>query len=451
MADMQGDRLVISGGGSGSIVSSDGLILTNAHVATPAAPGLPMLYGPPTRPNPARLIIALVTNEDEPPKATYFAEPVVSEGYLDLAVIRISADLEGRPVSGLNLPTIPIGDSDRVSAGEDLTVFGFPGIGGETLSVTRGIVSGFLRDDRLRINRGWIKSDVIIRPGNSGGVGVDSSNRLIGVPTRGAGQGIEQLRPINLAKPLIADAAAGRRYVGFKPLVGGTGNETLTFNRWGTRLQRDDCITEPVSAYPSGSTSAIAEFSYNGFTDGEDLIVTWAVPGERARVTFVETWDKGSSGQCFSLALNSRGSPLRDGPYELTVFAGPSARPVAKVNVTVGGSRQAAAGGAVTATGLIIDAQSGQPIPGAGAAFLKPGTDLDTWAANPTAEAVAAGGTSGRDGRVAFSAPLVRGVDYPYLSFAEGYVVNAGCCLRLAENSPNPIEITFKLTRRGPG
>ena len=48
---------------------------------------------------------------------------------LDLAVMRIVSGLDGRPVSKLDLPSVPVGDSDALELGDTLSIFGYPGIG----------------------------------------------------------------------------------------------------------------------------------------------------------------------------------------------------------------------------------------------------------------------------------------------------------------------------------
>jgi serine protease Do len=97
-----------------------------------------------------------------------------------------------------------------VAIGDELVAIGFPGLGGETVTLTRGTVSGFLTDEAGR-SRGWIKTDAEINPGNSGGMAINDRGELIGVPTivvsgeKVTGK-IGVIRPINLARTIIDQA-----------------------------------------------------------------------------------------------------------------------------------------------------------------------------------------------------------------------------------------------------
>ncbi|NPV76028.1 MAG: trypsin-like peptidase domain-containing protein [Anaerolineae bacterium] len=216
--------------GSGSIISPDGLILTNAHVVL-SDPYYEVMD----------LIVAITTSQDQPPVPMYSAEVLQADAALDLAVIRITGDAQGNPIdsSTLNLPTIPIGNSDTLQLGDPLVILGYPGIGGETITLTRGEVSGFTAD-RAFGNRGFIKTSATIAGGNSGGMATNINNELIGIPTQVGygGEGeivdcraladtngdgitdnrdsciptggfINALRPIKLAMPLIEAARRG--------------------------------------------------------------------------------------------------------------------------------------------------------------------------------------------------------------------------------------------------
>jgi hypothetical protein len=205
MIEEEGE-LVTGWTGSGTIITADGMILTNAHVVMGAD----------------SLVISLVSRTDQPPIPTYFAEPVEVSNVLDLALIRIISDLDGNSIEfdQLQLPFVILGDSDEMELGQGINVLGYPGVGGETLTFTKGTVSGFESEDlgSGALERVWIKSDAEIAPGNSGGTAVDDRGLLIGIPTlvrtdNTAGR-ISRLRPSNLmdylvhtAPPKIVDAS----------------------------------------------------------------------------------------------------------------------------------------------------------------------------------------------------------------------------------------------------
>ena len=217
--------------GSGSIVDPAGYVLTNAHVVTPDKEFPPI----------AKLMISVTQKEDEPPLPAYFAEVAVVDRDLDLAVLRIISDVEGNPVDAatLNLPAIPLGDSDEVHLGMPLRILGYPGIGGDTITLTTGEIAGFTSEPGVK-GRAYIKTSATIAGGNSGGAALGADGALVAVPTElGSGSDadvvdcrrladtngdgyvdeqdacvpgggfINALRPINLAKPLLVKALAG--------------------------------------------------------------------------------------------------------------------------------------------------------------------------------------------------------------------------------------------------
>lgn len=209
--DVDGNPVAWSG--SGSIISSDGMILTNAHVAEPEADGLAQQYGPSDELNPDYLEIALIEDADDSAAApAYRARVVVSDGFIDASVIQIYATIDGEELDGpLDLPTLPIGDSDELRTGDDVTVLGFPGISGSAgVSITRGVISTFLDDPRLG-ERSEIDTDARIAPGNSGGAAIDNDAEIVGIPSatfsqEGSSVVSGRIRSINAVKPLIAEA-----------------------------------------------------------------------------------------------------------------------------------------------------------------------------------------------------------------------------------------------------
>jgi putative serine protease PepD len=199
--------------GSGSIIGSEGLILTNAHVADPEAEGLERQYGPIEDTNPDYLRIALIGAADDSAAApAYRARVVVSDGLLDASVIQIYATIDGEDLAGdLDLPTLPIGDSATLRTGDDVTVLGFPSISGSSgVSVTRGVISTFL-DDPVLGERSEIDTDARIAPGNSGGAAIDNDAEIVGIPSatfsqEGSNVVSGRVRSINAVKPLIRQA-----------------------------------------------------------------------------------------------------------------------------------------------------------------------------------------------------------------------------------------------------
>jgi hypothetical protein len=196
LVDQQGD-LSSAWRGSGTLLSRDGLILTNAHVVLGAD----------------ALVISLVSRTDQAPIPSYYAEAIEVNNVLDLALIQITTDLDGNPIerTSLHLPRVSRGDSDTVKLGQEVHVFGYPGVGGETLTFTEGTVSGFESEDlgSGEMERVWIKTDAEIAPGNSGGSAVDESGLLVGIPTfviadQTAGR-ISRLRPANLVSYLTSE------------------------------------------------------------------------------------------------------------------------------------------------------------------------------------------------------------------------------------------------------
>lgn len=407
--------------GSGTILSPSGLILTNAHVASPASQGEPGS-------EPDALGIALIVSEDKPAVPSYIAKVLAVDGFLDLAVIQITANINGSPVdpASLNLPYVQIGNSDTVHVGDTINIFGFPAIGGNTITFTKGIVSGFSSEDQLG-DRAWIKTDATISGGNSGGLAADANGHIIGVPTIAAasrdtetsdcrqvqdtnGDGtvdqndscvpiggfLNGIRPVNLAQPLIDAALSGRQYTSPYTQSGvvsnpGSGSESASSFVWlDTSSSNDDGCDwsdQTVNSYDDTARCIAAGFEYAGMIDGELVVEHWFLNNEKVG-EYSYAWEWGESG-LFGTFLPNEGNPMPAGTYRLEMYAGDAMTAMGTSSeVTVasgsGNSNQqpqpSSSGDTVSVYGQVYDAATNNPISGAYVFVLTPGTTYDEWA-----------------------------------------------------------------------
>jgi len=189
--------------GSGSIVDgSKGLVLTNWHVVADWFGELPEdgLAG-----------IFLTLGPDLDPKFVFWAQvlELYSNPDADLAVLQIThwAEHDTPAEPPLNLPAIPLGDSDDVRRGDHVILLGYPDYAEGTLSWTEGVV--------VTRSEEWITTDALASYGHSGGMALNQRGELVGVISGGKLTGIQQaeqlslVRPIDVAKPLIDGAVAG--------------------------------------------------------------------------------------------------------------------------------------------------------------------------------------------------------------------------------------------------
>src|SRR5262245_25037613 len=178
--------------GSGVIFDSSGLILTNHHVVAN---------------DPKSLTVHLKDGR------TFDASIYGIDTLTDLAIVKVDAT---------GLPTAPIGDSSSIQVGQQAIAIGSP-LGTFTDSVTSGIISALGRSIPVEdgsILSNLIQTDTAINPGNSGGPLLDPSGKVIGINTAGASQaqGIGFAIPIDIAKPLLAQASAGKQLA--RPYLG---------------------------------------------------------------------------------------------------------------------------------------------------------------------------------------------------------------------------------------
>lgn len=150
------------GVGAGTIWQPDGVIITNAHVATSD-----------------RLTVALADGRLFPAQRTHFAPEQ------DLAALNINAT---------NLPTAEIGDSERLRVGELVVAVGNP------FSDTGAVTTGTIYANRAKA----IGADLQLYPGNSGGPLADCLGRVVGINTMIV-NGLAVAIPIHQVAELLLD------------------------------------------------------------------------------------------------------------------------------------------------------------------------------------------------------------------------------------------------------
>jgi len=173
-ADFVNGRVVPVSSGSGTIITTDGSIITNYHVLDDKDKDrLHDIF-----------VIGRFKSADKDPELVCAGRPITGrlKKKLDLALIKCTVDLEGRVYDPKDWPTIPVGDSSQLIPGEQITVIGYPGIGGSTIHVTSGELSGWSGENG-GAGRAFIKTDANIAHGNSGGTAINEAGDYIGVPT----------------------------------------------------------------------------------------------------------------------------------------------------------------------------------------------------------------------------------------------------------------------------
>lgn len=191
------------GGGSGFIVSDNGLIVTNKHVVADTEADYTVL-----------------TNDGK----KYDAKVLARDPSLDLAVLKIKAD---------NLPVVALGNSDAVKLGQTAIAIG-NALGEFRNTVSVGVISGLARNvtasggGTTETIEGVIQTDAAINPGNSGGPILNLRGEVIGINTAIA-SGAENIGfaiPINQVKRginsvqksgRIISAYLGVRYIHLSP------------------------------------------------------------------------------------------------------------------------------------------------------------------------------------------------------------------------------------------
>ncbi|HYR60993.1 MAG TPA: serine protease [Nitrospiraceae bacterium] len=157
-------------GGTGSIIQSDGLVLTNAHVAIEEQTGKPF----------ARLSVFLkpprVTGESKSDLSRMVRAKVVAYSQpLDLALLRLDGVTEA-------LPVVDVSESERAKIGDRVVAIGHPEQGG-LWTLTTGVISAEVDNFNGVKGKQVFQTETGLNRGNSGGPLLDGEGRMIGVNT----------------------------------------------------------------------------------------------------------------------------------------------------------------------------------------------------------------------------------------------------------------------------
>jgi S1-C subfamily serine protease len=450
--DQDGEMM---GAGSGTFISADGLILTNFHVV--GDPDTGELHR-----QDGMVGIGVIEDPSEPSIPRFYAQVVVGDASLDLAVVRVVSYLDGDPLpSNLNLTYIPFGDSDTLDFGDDIISVGFPGVGivdeVVSLTYTEGIVAGFVSEGGVKA---WIKTDALTGPGNSGGMVINEAGELIGVHTAGSSDPqsaarISLERPINLAYELIRKAQVTEPGQPVAPAkrkttlttTGGAGGAVWSEFTFATDVDSNYNPIGAADTFASGVSEVYAVYQFEGMEDDLAWSRTWYLDGE-AVLSQDDVWDSGESGSGWLNIYNSGGG-LPDGGYGLVVWVGGEKMQEGSFTIGQPGSTLPArlTDEGVWIQGRIVDAATGRGIKGATFVALVPGTTVADFDASPSEDLFYAAGQADTQGYFQLDRALVRGESYSVIVGARGYKRIAEDTLLVEEDTESPLEFDIELQK----
>ncbi len=260
--DIQRERREV-GGGTGFIISADGLVLTNRHVVD----DLEAEY-------------TILTNDGR----TFETEILIRDPIHDLAVMRIKG--------GEEFPTVRIGDSGQIRIGQTVIAIG-NSLGEFRNTISVGVVSGLGRSltatdgRRTELLEDVIQTDAAINMGNSGGPLLNLRGEVIGINTALA-LGAENIGfsiPINKSRRMVESAITGRaleypflgvRYLVINPLIQEQYNLPVSQGAWITGNERESAISPGSGAERAGLREGdiIIEFGGNKIDADNSLAAT---------------------------------------------------------------------------------------------------------------------------------------------------------------------------------
>ena len=265
-----------TGQGSGIIMSSDGYIITNAHVIG----------------NTNKLNVTVVTGD----KKEYAAKVVGYDTRTDVAVLKIDAN---------DLKAAEFGNSDKLNVGAWVLAIGNPGGLEFSNTLTRGLVSAVNRS--LGASNSpvkYIQTDAAINPGNSGGALLNMHGQVIGVNSAKASEyeGMGFAIPINTVKTVVDDIVQ-KGYVSGRAKLGITVRALSVYEAQANDVPQGVLVTE-ISSESQAGTGGLRPGDIIIKMDGENIRSTTALygqlekhsPGDTVKITVYRLSPTGSEG-----------------------------------------------------------------------------------------------------------------------------------------------------------
>jgi serine protease Do len=459
------DDLRVLGTCSGTHVG-DGVIVTNFHCV-----GHTDLYGEDdtgmglkngdTYNSDGIVGIAPQTDPRQVPKPTYFARVASGNPDVDVAVVKIfrMIDPKAKLPASIPIPAMTLTDSEKVDINDSIYVFGYPGAGGDRITFTKGIVSGFDDQDGDGEDDSF-KTDAPISPGNSGGLVTDDNGDQIGIPTYAShadiGQGLGFIRKINIAMPYVNQALdlgnatpqpnPSRTVAPSTPQPTPSGSTNFGPILFGTDFQNNKLVDQGTE-FDTGTTQILAVFTYQNMRDGMKWGAVWKYNGQIAIDQRNDgKWKSGAKGTTgVSIALEEG---LPDGEYELDLYI--NNKQVQTGTFTIGDANADPTpeppppddDKGVVLKGQIVDADTEEGIPNAAILLMKPGTKLDDITQDNLEELAVAAGVTDQDGFFITAPGVPRGQAYTVIVLAQGYQARGfEDGLELPEDAPDLIEL----------
>ncbi|MCL4487420.1 MAG: serine protease [Chloroflexi bacterium] len=437
---------------TGTVVDPTGYVLTNFHcvglVSDEKDQGKPgTLYNPK-----GLLAVGPTLDPKKAPVPTYMAKFMAGNYDLDVAVLKIYGMVSQNQKLPDPLPVVPItlADSDQVNIGDYVGVIGYPGVGGNTVTVTDGKIAGF-DDENGDGTLDSFKVTASINPGNSGGLAIDGNGKQIGIPAwslynEKTGSKLDRAIMVNVAVPYIQKAIdLGSTTAGVIPPTGPSNNPpnnppdnpssnpVIGALKFGTDYKSGQLVGA-ATKFKSGISKVMALFDYDGMDNSLDWGRTWAVDGQTiAGKSSGYQWDGDVNGS-YTLQLYNDKGPLPDGNYKVTVYVDGAPAQTGTFSIGSGAPppKQTPAppppsSKGVTLKGQIVDADTQRGISGALFLVFKPGTTQDEIVAGIQGGSLdpllAAAANSDQGGNYQTAPPLARGQTYSVMIVADGYKI----------------------------